>query len=324
VTGGASFIGSHVVEAVLDEGGSVIAYDNLQFGPPVALDHLKSHPRLTIFAGDVRDEDKVTSAAHKADALVHLAAYMTSVMVKQPIEGVDVNVRGTCTVLRCAAEQGIKQIVLGSSVSAYGFVENEVDETNGFSLGPLHWGVALYGYAKLIGEQFGRALAEQFDLNVVALRYATVYGKRQHWRGVDAPFFIRTYERIKRGLSPRVFGDGSEAHDYIDARDVAKATVKALGLRHRFEAINIATGKSTSLSAAIAIIRSLTGATPEIEYIPVEPGGRGVTACDFTYSTDKAARLLGFHAEIGLKQGLMDLFRWWDQEGAAKYPEPVS
>jgi UDP-glucose 4-epimerase len=323
VTGGASFIGSHITHALLDSGANVLAYDSFEFGPPVSLDDFVQHPRLTLIKGDIRDEDAVKQAAGKADGLIHLAAFMTSVIVKRPATGLDVNIAGACKVLSCAAEAGIRSIVLGSSVSAYGAVEGAIDESEGFNPNSLHWGAALYGASKVVAEQFSRMLCERHGVNVLSLRYATVYGPRQHWRGVDAPFFIRTYEQLKQGKPPRITGDGTEAHDYIDVRDAARATVKALGFQAGCDVVNIASGVSTSLNGAVDEIRKLAGGPEEVEYIELPAEERGMTATRFSYDTSKADSVLGFRTRIGLADGLSDLFEWWESEGARKYPIPT-
>lgn len=324
VTGGASFIGSHIVEHLLDRGHRVVVYDSFRFGPPITLEHLKGHARLEIVAGDVRDAASVSAAVQGAAAVIHLAAFLTKVIVEHPEEALDVNLAGAMTVLRRSAEAGVRHLVLGSSVSVYGLATGTVGEDQGFTPGSLHWGASLYGYGKLLTEQFGRMLADRRRVNVVALRYGTVYGRRQHWRGVDAPFFIRTYERLKRGLRPQVYGDGAEAHDYIDARDVARATLKAMAFEGGFDAVNVVTGRAVSLLEAQALIQEIAGTRLQVEHLDPPPGSRGITATNFSYDPRRVARVIGFRSEIPLAQGLRDLLAWWDSEGRGRYAEPTA
>lgn len=170
VTGRASFIASHVVEAVSAKArpssstttsGSGITSPSSIRG--IILESESSKATYATF-------EQFGRAVRGADAVIHLAAFLTSMVVRQPKEGVEVNVRGACQVLQAAAKAGVRQIVLGSSVSVYGCVDGQVDADRGSTFEPLHWGAALYGTGKVVAEQIGRMVAERSGASVIALR----------------------------------------------------------------------------------------------------------------------------------------------------------
>ena len=175
-------------------------------------------------------------------------------------------------IIEACRYRGVKKVVFASSVATYGNPEvDEVDETT-----PFYWqttppALALYAASKIIGENLLRLYQQWYGLDYVALRYATVYGERQHHRGVNALHIIASYERVKAGQPPILPGDGSEGHDYIYVGDVARATVMAMASEVSGESFVIATGINTSLNGIAQILLRLTGSSLQPVY-QEEPG----------------------------------------------------
>src|SRR5438132_11152801 len=152
-------------------------------------------------------------------------------------QGVSLNIVEACRY------RGVKKVVFASSVATYGNPEaDEVDERTPFSWQTAPPALALYAASKIIGENLLRLYKQRYGLDYVALRYSTVYGERQHHRGVNALHIIESYERIKQGERPVITGDGSEAHDYVYVGDVARANVMTMASEVSGESLLIATG----------------------------------------------------------------------------------
>src|SRR5437588_356228 len=258
LTGGASLIGSHVAEQLLEAGaGEVVLFDNYALGSPEVAAFLAQDKRVRVVGGDIRRLHELLDALEGIDGVFALAAFLTLPLSQNPGLGLDVNVRGMFNIVEACRNRVVKKIVFSSSVATFGDPEaDQVDETTPFRWHTAPPALALYASSKIIGENLLRLYKQRYGLDYIALRYSTVYGERQHHRGVNALHIIESYERIKAGERPVIAGDGSEAHDYVYVGDVARANVMAMASEVSGESFLIATGADSSSAFVFSIAMS--------------------------------------------------------------------
>src|SRR5437660_8575089 len=217
LTGGASLIGTDVDgELLAAEAGEVVLFDNYAPGSPEVAAFLAQDKRVRVVRGDITRLHELLDALDGIDGVFALAGFLTLPLSQNPGLGLDVNVHGMFNIVEACRHRAVKKIVFSSSVATFGDPEaDQVDETTPFRWHTAPPALALYASSKIIGENLLRLYKQRYGLDYVALRYATVYGERQHHRGVNALHIIASYERIKAGQPPILPGDGSEGHDYI-------------------------------------------------------------------------------------------------------------
>jgi len=265
VTGGAGFIGSHTVDALLNEGIEVWVLDDLSNGTLRNLRVWRKNPKLHFRKSNIAKRKVVESLAKKVDAIVHLAALVSPYLsVKKPEVVNAVNVAGTLNVLDASLKNKVQRVVFASSSSVYG---NQsllpITEDN-----PLH-PVTPYGVSKLAGEKYCGAYYRTYGLSTIALRYFNVYGERQRanpYSGVISIFA----KKLAQGSRPTIYGDGEQTRDFIHVSDVAKANIQALQTNSApGEAFNIGTGVPTTINQLYSMLAGLYG-NPSITPIHVD------------------------------------------------------
>ena len=299
VTGGAGFIGSHVVGALLKAGACVTVVDNLSTG---ARSNLPKHKCLKLIIKDVL-ACSTKDLKGPFDGAAHLAGTPSVQMSwRAPVKAHEDNLTTTVHVINLCRELKIKRLVLASSAAVYGntAVLPIREETNTQPLSP-------YGLQKLAGEQYGKLFASSKGLAVIALRLFNVFGPRQNpgspYSGVISIFC----ERMRKGQPILVYGSGRQTRDYVYVEDVANAFMKALNAPikgNAFAAVNIASGRGISLNELIGVLRSCCPSwKTDIQYLPARAGDiRHSTA-----SVTKAKRLLGFKCRHDVRSGLKKL-----------------
>ena len=246
-------------------------------------------------------------AAEGVDAVVHLAAFGSVVeSVQDPIPNFDVNVRGTLVVLRAAATAGVGKVVFASTGGAImGNAKPPVDE------GTLPWPISPYGASKLCGEAYCHAFAGSFDLPVVALRFANVYGPiSAHKKGV-----ITNFIRLALRREPLVvYGDGAATRDFLYVEDLCDGICAGLDAPLKDEVVHLASGQETSIGSLAELILELTGATG----VPVHYEKRRRGEVERTFARpDRAADLLGFAPAHTLAEGLAKTVEWFAEREQA-------
>ena len=304
VTGGAGFVGSHVVEQLLaHEPRRIHVVDNFLRGSRENLAGVLSNPALELIEGDIRDRALMDGLLSRADFCFHLAALRITRCAAEPREAFEVMLRATFDLAESAVRHKVKKVVYSSSASVYGLApEFPTSEA------AAPWDNAtLYGAAKLFGEQLLRSFHADHGLDYVALRYFNVYGERMDTEGKYTEVLVRWLDCIRDGKPPLIFGDGSQTMDFVHVTDVARANLAALVAPSTDEAFNVGTGRETSLRELLDLLLAANGSRLEPVTMPertVNPVRRRLA------SVEKAKRLLGFETTVRLEEGLAQLSRW--------------
>lgn len=290
VTGGAGFIGSHIVDQLLARGDEVIIVDNLITGKEEQVHSKGKFHRINITDDTLRDlvqEEKPEAIIHQA-AQVHVPS-----SVENPFFDAQTNVIGTINLLEAAVRGGVRKIVYASSAAVYGEPQylpiNEIHPTE-----PL----SPYGVSKLTAEQYIKMYAREHGFSYSLLRYANIYGVRQDPRGEGGVISILV-DKVLGQQTFTVFGDGSQTRDYVYVTDAAKANVVALDTKQN-GIYNIGTGKRTSLLDLIHTFEQVTGRKMNVEYGPERPGD----IVHSYYAIEKVSEELKWTPSVSLVEGL--------------------
>jgi UDP-glucose 4-epimerase len=312
ITGGASLIGSHVADRLLAEGArAVVLLDNFALGTPETVAHLSGDDRVKLVRGDILRINELFDAFQQADGVFAIAGFLTLPLSQNPSLGLAVNVEGQVNVFEACRYAGVKKVIFSSSIAVYGEPgDSLIDEAAPANLAAYQPGSMLYSCSKMIGEALCKLYAQKHGIDAVALRYSTVYGERQHYRGVNALYIIQNYEKILRGERPILPGDGSEVHDYIHVADVARANVMAMASDVSAEAINIVSGAETTVQRIAEILLDIAGSDLKPEYADDASAVKATASPSLKLSRAKAERLLRWTPEISIEEGLKRLTAW--------------
>jgi UDP-glucose 4-epimerase len=301
VTGGAGFIGSHIVQTLLARGERVRVLDNFSTGRWENLPEADS--RLKVLEGDVRDSALLARAVQDVETVFHLAAFISvPASLRDPQTCFEVNAAGTVNLLEAARRAGVRKVVISSSSAIYGDSENLplAEDEPPRPLSP-------YALSKLVGEHYARFYTRTFGLPVTALRYFNVYGPRQ---APDSPYaaaipiFVHC---LLQGRPIEIFGDGKQTRDFIFVEDVVRANLLAANCPAADgQVLNICTGQETHLLGLLETLSETIGRHPQIRFSPPRPGDIYRSVGD----PRQAAALLGFQAETSLADGLRQTFEW--------------
>jgi UDP-glucuronate 4-epimerase len=311
VTGGAGFIGSHLVERLLGEGHRVVCLDNFDdfYDPALKRRNLAralQDPSFKLVERDLRDEGGLIKilAREKIDGVAHLAARAGGrPTVQNPALYADVNIRGTICLLEACRENGVRRFLFASSSSVYGnssqvpFSEDD----------PVNHPISPYAATKKAGELLCHTYYHLYGMDVACLRYFTVYGPRQRPE-MAIHHFTRS---IQEGRKISLFGDGSSRRDYTYIDDAVDGTVAALFREHGFQIYNIGESQTISLGELIRAIEEQAGKKAILEYLPEQPGDVRQTFADIR----KAKEQLGYNPQTKIREGLARFVQWYLAEG---------
>ena len=305
VTGGAGFIGSHITDALLNNGHEVTILDNLSTGALDNVDHVKD--RVSFIEGDICDMETCLRAADGCEGIYHEAALVSVPhSIEDPRLNHDVNITGTFNVLEAARLQGVKRIVYASSAAIYG--DNpELPKRELMLPEPK----SPYALAKLAGEHYLCNYAHIFGINAVALRYFNVFGPRQNPNSPYSGVISIFVDRVLKGAPVTIFGDGEQSRDFVNVADVVQANLLAMGLHPErdseldgpFNVFNVATNNRTSLLELLDTLEAICGTNVERIFKEERSGDIkhsladiGSTSADLKYSP-----------EVSLEDGLSEL-----------------
>ncbi len=303
VTGGAGFIGSHTVDALIARGDEVTVADDLSSGTRRNLNPKARFERLDVRSKAVADLVRET----RPQAVAHLAAQVSvSRSVREPEFDAEVNVLGSLNVIVAAADAGARLVFASTGGALYG-------ETKVLPTPEDHptWPVSPYGIAKLAVEHYLHGFAAQRGLAYAALRYANVYGPRQDPHG-EAGVVAIFSRALVEGRTPLIHGPGTDTRDYVHVRDVVAANVAALdgaGCGH----YNVGSGRQTDVNTLLEILSSSLGVEPRSEHGPARAGDLRASALD----SAKIRRELGWEPRVTLADGLRETALWFRGEAAA-------
>ena len=309
VIGGAGLIGSHTMDELLKEDVAEIRiYDNFTRGKEENLAGVLRDPRVNVFGlgGDLMHRDILDAAMRGIDGVFHFAALWLLHCYDYPRSAFEVNIGGTFNVLEACVNNGVKRLVFSSSASVYGdAVEEPMTENHPYN------NTNFYGATKIAGEHMCRSLYHRYKdtdrrYDYVGLRYMNVYGPRQDYQGAYVAVTMKILDCIDRGLPPVIYGDGSQAYDFIYVQDCGAANVCAMKADTTDRFYNVGCGVKTTIKELTELILEVTGSDLEIQY---EPGGttfvKNRVGCP-----KKAEQEIAFKARVDLREGLERLIGW--------------
>ena len=297
VTGGAGFIGSHVVDALVAHGDEVAVVDSLVRGKK---ENVAAGAELHV--RDIREPLDDVFDEIRPEAVYHLAAQVdVRVSVERPVDDADVNVLGTVRILEAARRHGAQVVFASTGGAIYG--ECEVAAREDSPCEPL----SPYGTSKLAAEEYLRSYNRLYGTRHIALRYGNVYGPRQDPHG-EAGVVAIFLGALARGEQARIFGDGLQTRDYVYVGDVARATTSTLG--QDSGVYNVGTGRGTSVVDLYALCAKVAGSETPAEHAPERLGELRQSFLD----PNRAAEALGFTAMVELEDGLRATWEWITKE----------
>jgi UDP-glucose 4-epimerase len=305
VTGGAGFVGSHLVDALVAEGERITVLDDFSTGEPANLGAAQASGNVHVMRGSILDDEAVNAAMEEADRVFHLAVQCVRRSLGNPRESHDVNATGTLNVLEAARQSHIRRFVYCSSSEVYGNVSSSLLHEDTTPCRPA----TIYGGAKLAGEAYTAAYYETYGMPTVIVRPFNAYGPRAHIRGDLAEVIPRFVIRALNGYAPVIFGDGSNGRDFTYVTEVARglalagASDRTVGRR-----INIAYGRMITIRHVAETVLRVCGRNDvSTELYPPRPGDIRVLAAN----TDRARELLGYRADIPLEAGIERYVAWF-------------
>jgi len=309
LVGGAGLIGSHTLDELLkEEVAELVIFDNFSRGCKENIAGQITDPRVKIFdfGGDVLHTDMLDAAMQNIDGVFHFAALWLLHCYEYPRAAFEVNITGTFNVLEACIRNGVKRLVFSSSASVYGdALVNPMTEEHPYNNNTF------YGATKIAGEHMCRSLYHRYkgsakEFSYVGLRYMNVYGPRQDYHGTYVSVIMKMLDRIEKGLPPIVFGDGSQAYDFVYVGDCGRANVCAMQSGETDNFYNVGTGIQTTIKELALLLLDITGSDLEIQY---EPAGLSFVT-NRIGCTKKATDDLHFKASVNLKEGLLKLIEW--------------
>ena len=302
VTGGAGFIGSHLVDSLLSNGCQVVVLDDLSTGRISNLEHIRD--KISFYKGDIRDRETLDTAVKDCEVIFHLAAVVSVPQtVEDPVGSAMVNEIGTLSVLESARKNNVKRVVLASSCAVYG--DNpELPKNENMIQKPL----SPYAVQKLTGEYYARLYNDLYGLETVCLRYFNVYGPRQDptspYSGVISIFMSKAVSKE----APVIYGSGKQYRDFVFVDDVVKANLfAAIAEGASGKVFNIGTGRYVTIKKLWKMMCDLCSLNIKPEYKPPRDGDITESAANI----NQAKTVLGFNPEHSFEKGLKITFDWY-------------
>jgi nucleoside-diphosphate-sugar epimerase len=301
VTGGAGFIGGHIIDALLAQNAEVRVIDNFSTGKRENIDRVRN--RVDFIEADICDPEAIARAVHGVELVFHEAAIPSvSRSVADPVASNQANVGGTVSVLNAARLAGVRKLVYAASSSAYGDTPTlpKIETMTPRPMSP-------YAISKLAGEQYVTVFGKLYGFETVSLRYFNVFGPRQDPKSEYAAVIPRFVTTILAGQRPVIFGDGEQTRDFCFIENTVSANLLAAKATTHGEVVNVACGARVSLNALIGLINEELGTDVKPEYAPGRPGDVRDSLADIT----AAEKLLGYKVLYDLRAGLKKAIDWY-------------
>ena len=310
VTGGAGFIGSHLVDKLLNEGFEVTVIDNLDTGHLENIAHHQDKEEFHFIKGDIRDFDLVKETMKDVDAVFHEAALASvTLSVQNPILTNDINVTGTLNLLKASSDLHVKRFIYASSAAIYGDTPPP-QKREDMTPNPI----SPYGVSKFAAENYVKLFHKVYGLETVSLRYFNVYGPRQRFdiqSAYGGAITIFT-NRLLKNMPPIIYGDGEQTRDFVYIQDVVEANMLALNSKNAAgEVFNIGTGTNASVNQVAEFLKEIMN-RKNLKNIHANP--RPTDIRHGYADIGKAKRILGFHPKVSLKEGLIKLVNWYAKQ----------
>jgi nucleoside-diphosphate-sugar epimerase len=302
VTGGAGFIGSNTVDALVRHGHDVVVLDDLSAGKAANLSNVQA--KINLIQDSVTNLEVVREACRGVDCVIHLAA-QTSVprSVKDPIETNLINVDGTLNILVAARDAKVKRVVFACSCAVYG-KNSALPIRESAALAPI----SPYGLSKQVGEAYGRVFQELYRLEFVSLRYFNVFGPRQDPGSAYSGVLSLFNAALLAETQPTVYGDGEQSRDFVYVENVVEANLLAAEARSAPGlAINIGTGNRYTLNQTLALLEKITGRAARAKYAAPRDGDIRDSQADISL----AQKMLGYRPRAGFEEGLKKTWDWF-------------
>ncbi len=306
VTGGAGFIGSHLVDRLLKEGFKVRVVDDLSTGEKKNLARHQNNKSFQFIEGDIQNFDLLKKIVKGVDAVFHEAALVSVTRsIENPLLSNEVNVTGTVNLLKACIDANVKRFVFASSCAVYGDSQTLPNHENLIPM-PL----SPYAVSKVAAENYLKVFHDVYGLETVSLRYFNVYGPRQKYgpySGVISIFINRLIEN----KAPIIYGDGEQTRDFVNVKDVVEANMLALSKPNAAgEVFNISTGEAATINTVLKTIQKIMGKTfPEPVYKEPRSGDIKHSYADIS----KAKKSIGYEPRVKLAEGLNELVEWYTQ-----------
>ncbi|EHL78863.1 NAD-dependent epimerase/dehydratase family protein [Bacillus smithii] len=294
VTGGAGFIGSHLVEELLLQGAKVHVLDNLVSG------QLKNvHPLAVMHIEDIRSQGaKQIIKREKPDVVFHLAAQAdVGQSIREPKYDADMNINGTINILEACREASVKKVIFASTSGVYGNLQKDL-----ISEKDLTMPISYHGLSKLTAESYIRLFHQLYGLSYTILRYGNVYGPRQSAKGEGGVIAI-FLDRIKKGMPLMIHGDGEQTRDFVYVKDIVRANIAAVEKGDQ-ETIQVSTGKSISINHLVKMLTQIYGSPIETIYTHARTGDIKHSCLD----NKKARQLLQWNPQVDIFNGLTETY----------------
>ncbi len=306
VTGGAGFIGSHIVDALVRNGDKVKVIDDFSSGRRENLESIIH--KIELFKGDIRDVDLVFKIMQDVDYVLHQAALRSvpKSLVKPELYN-DVNINGTLNILNSAKDNKVKRVVFASSSSVYGNVD-KLPEKEDFYPQPI----SPYALTKLAGEYYCRIFSEIYHLETASLRYFNVFGPRQNLDNEYAVVIPKFITCMLKGESPPVHGDGKQTRDFTYVENIVQGNIKAASASsiEKSEVFNIACGKAYSILDIVKYVNKILNKEIKPEFTSQRLGDVRYTLADI----EKARKLIKFDPKINFEEGLVRTVEYFKTE----------
>ena len=301
ITGGAGFIGSHLVDALV-ENNNITVYDDFSPGKYENIKHLDQHGNCTLIKDSVLNFENLLKACKGVDMIFHLAVQCIRLSIEKPFDNHEINATGSLYACEAARRAGIKRLVYVSSSEVYGTAINEKILESDPCIP-----TTVYGGAKLCGEAYARAYNRTYGLETIIVRPFNTYGPREHYEGVFGEVIPKFLIRMVNGLPPIIHGDGLQTRDFTYVSDTVDGIIRASICDKLIgDAVNIAAGKEQSIRDIAQIISEVTGIAIQPIFQSERPGDVRRHYADIT----RAKNILNYKPMIKIRDGIRMYYEW--------------